>query len=318
MHFSPHEITFDSSQSAAERWADIMRNTHGLTCSFDTRQSLDSSVKSWKLGDVGVSLANLAVQTLSPVGEEIPSWQGDWLFVKLVTEGHVHVRWREQGQRFDSGSIFVIDPAYPFVEIFPERAEMTVLRIPKATLRDRGVHFSAVGPLACDTLSPDIRATSELIKCIASQSTTPSQIAQNIMGEHLLELVQVAVIDPAARSRRRSSEALTYQARRYIDDHLGDADLDIARIAGAVHVSAQHLQRLFRARGTSLMRYVWQARLERAAHLLRVNGSRGCSIQEIAWQCGFTTAAHFSRLFRRRYGESPSDYRYSSTQNQCE
>ncbi|MFM0075955.1 AraC family transcriptional regulator [Paraburkholderia sediminicola] len=295
-----------------------MRNTHGLTCSFDTRQSLDSSVKSWKLGDVGVSLANLAVQTLSPVGEEMSSWQGDWLFVKLVTAGHVHVRWREQVQRFDTGSIFVIDPAYPFVEIFPERAEMTVLRIPKATLRDRGVHFSAVGPLAGDTLSPDIRAARELIKCITGQSTTPSQIAQNIMGEHLLELVQVAVIDPAARSKRRSSEALTYQARRYIDDHLGDADLDIARIAGAVHVSAQHLQRLFRASGTSLMRYVWQARLERAAHLLRANGSRGCSIQEIAWQCGFTTAAHFSRLFRRRYGESPSDYRYSSTQSQCE
>jgi AraC-like DNA-binding protein len=315
MHFSRHEITFDSSQSAAERWVDIMRNTHGLTCAFDTRQSLDSTVKSWKLGDVGVSLANLAVQTLSPVGQEMSSWQGDWLFVKLVTAGHVHVRWRDQVRRFDTGSIFVIDPAYPFVEVFPERARMTVLRIPKATLRDRGVHFSATGPLAGDALSPDIRATSELIQCIANQSTAPSQLAQNIMGEQLLELVQVAVLDPAAHSKRRSSEALTYQARRYIDEHLGDADLDIARIAAAVHVSAQHLQRLFRVSGVSLMRYVWSARLERAAHLLRVSSPRGSSVQEIAWQCGFTTAAHFSRLFRQRYGESPSDYRHSRTQS---
>lgn len=311
MYFDTHEITFDSSLRAGERWFDILHDNHGLTCSFDAQRSLESSIRSWTLGVVGVSLANLAVQSLSPVGEESASWQGDWLFVKLVTAGHVHVRWGEHMQRFDTGSIFVIDPAYPFVEVFPERAKMTVLRIPKATLRERGVHFSATGPTAGDSQSADIRATSELIQCIASQSVRPGLAAQNIMGQQLVELVQIAVIDPAARSKRRSSEALTYQARRYIQNHLGDADLDIAAIANAVHVSPQHLQRLFRANGISLMRYVWQARLERAAQLLRANGPRDCSIQEIAWQCGFSTAAHFSRLFRQRYGASPSDFRHA-------
>jgi AraC-like DNA-binding protein len=137
-------------------------------------------------------------------------------------------------------------------------------------------------------------------------------MAQKIMGAQLLELVQFAVIDPAARNKRRSSGALIYQAKRYMESHLGDAHLDIAAIAGAVHVSAQYLQRLFREDGTSPMRYLWQARLERAALLLRANASPNASIQEISWQCGFATAAHFSRLFRQRYGQSPSDFRYST------
>ena len=94
MHFDTHEITFDTGLSAGERWSHIMLNSHGLRCAFDPRQSIDSTVRSWRLGEVGVSLADLATQTLSPVGEELPSWQGGWLFVKLVTQGHVHVQSR--------------------------------------------------------------------------------------------------------------------------------------------------------------------------------------------------------------------------------
>ncbi|BCZ81580.1 hypothetical protein PTKU64_52550 [Paraburkholderia terrae] len=310
MHFDTHEITFDTGLSAGERWSHIMLNSHGLQCAFDPRQSIDSTVKSWTLGAVGVSLADLATQTLSPVGEELPSWQGGWLFVKLVTEGHVHVKSRGLVERFDAGSMFIIDPVYPFVEVFPERARMTVLRVPKARLRERGVHRSSAGPLVGDALSPDVRATCDLIQCIARQATAPSVIAQNMMGEQLLELIEFAMIDPGARSKRRCPEALIHQAKRYIESHLGEAGLDVAAIASGVHVSSQHLQRLFRVKGMSLMRYLWQARLERAALLLRTRGAHDSSIQEVAWQCGFTTAAHFSRLFKRQYGVSPSDFRF--------
>ncbi|MEM5344191.1 helix-turn-helix domain-containing protein [Paraburkholderia azotifigens] len=117
------------------------------------------------------------------------------------------------------------------------------------------------------------------------------------------------MIDPGARSTRRCPEALIHQAKRYIESHLGDTALDVAGIAAGVHVSPQHLQRLFRTKGISLMRYVWQARLERARLLLRALEPRNSSIQEIGWQCGFTTAAHFSRLFKQQYGVSPSDFR---------
>lgn len=311
MHFDTHEITFDTGLSAGERWSHIMLNSHGLRCAFDPRQSLDSSVRSWRLGEVGVSLADLAMQTLSPVGEELPSWQGGWLFVKLVTAGHVHVRWRDGMQRFDAGSMFIIDPVYPFAEVFPERAQLTVLRVPKERLRERGVQRPGAALLVGDARSPDVRATCDLIQCITQQSTAPSAIAQHMMGDQLLELIQFSMIEPGAQSRRRCPEALIHQAKRYIDSHLGEAGLDVAAIASGVHVSPQHLQRLFRVKGTSLMRYVWQARLERAALLLQTGGAHDHAIQDIAWQCGFATAAHFSRLFRRQYGMSPSDFRYA-------
>jgi AraC-like DNA-binding protein len=289
-----------------------MLNVHGLRCDFDARAPVLSRVQGWKLGEVGFSLADLAVLSLSPVGTERASWQGDWLFVKLVTAGHVHVRSQDTVRRFDAGSLFVIDPAWPFTEVFDERARLTVLRIPKAALRERGVQYSKRAPLTVDMRCADARATRDIIQCMAAQTVAPSRHTQTMMGEQLIELIQHAVLDPDGRAARRSSDALIWQAKRFIDQRIGDSGLDTAAIAAAVHVSTQHLQRVFRAQGGTPMRYVWQARLARAAHLLRSDPA-GASIQEIAWQCGFATAAHFSRLFKQQYGEPPSDFRHSGS-----
>ncbi|WP_321903105.1 AraC family transcriptional regulator [Paraburkholderia tropica] len=313
MNFEKHEMTLDGDPHASEIWSDVMLNVHGLHCEFDARRPAMSRVRGWRLGAVGFSLADLAVLTLTPVGTERASWQGDWLFVKLVTAGHVHVRSRDAIRRFDAGSLFVIDPAWPFTEIFDERARLTVLRIPKAALRERGVQYSKPAPLTVDARCADIQATRDIIQCMAAQTVAPSRHTQTMMGEQLIELIQHAVLDPDARAARRSSDALIWQAKRFIEQHIGDTGLDTAAIAGAVHVSPQHLQRVFRAQGGTPMRYVWQARLARAAHLLRSDPAAGVSIQEIAWQCGFATAAHFSRLFKQQYGEPPSDFRHSGS-----
>jgi hypothetical protein len=147
MQFQTHEMNFDAQPDAGDRWRDMMRRLHGLTCTFDERKSVNSRVEGWMLGSVGVAQASLAAQTLSPVGEELASWQGEWLFVKLVTDGHVDLRLRWDAQRFGPGS--VVDPIFPFVESFPEHASVTVLRIPKASLLHGGVQHPRNGILVC-------------------------------------------------------------------------------------------------------------------------------------------------------------------------
>jgi AraC-like DNA-binding protein len=73
----------------------------------------------------------------------------------------------------------------------------------------------------------------------------------------------------------------------------------------AVCVSDAHLNRLFRAEGESLMRYVWNCRLALAADMLKRNRKSRVEIREIAYRCGFSTPAHFSRAFKERYGVTP-------------
>jgi transcriptional regulator GlxA family with amidase domain len=81
----------------------------------------------------------------------------------------------------------------------------------------------------------------------------------------------------------------------------------MAEVADAVHVSASHLRREFRARmGTSLGRFMAQARLNHAFSLLH---STTLPIGRIAELCGFDSIYAFSRAFHREKGCTPSSIR---------
>jgi AraC-like DNA-binding protein len=308
MFIDSHEITFSAAANSDPNWQDIMLTGHGMHCRFDPQRPAHSTVRGWSLGSVEMVRADLAVRELMPPAKGHPAWQGEWMYIKLVTAGYVDVEQFGQTRRFRAGSIFVLDPARPFVESFPARAQMIVLRIRKATLRERGLSQAVDGLVVPDMGAADMRATRDLIHCIARQFDAPSRSIRERMGEQVLELID-AILASTGTAARRSAQALVSAAKRYIRGHLGDHDLDASAIAASVNVSVKHLHRLFQPHGTSLMRYVWQARLEHAARLLHASGPGRISMQEIAWQCGFSTAAHFSRAFRSRYGLSPAAFR---------
>ncbi|MET0848437.1 MAG: AraC family transcriptional regulator [Pseudomonas sp.] len=304
--FDAHDMDFDLGPDAAANWSDVMLEHHGLYCRFDESRSGNSTSQSWTLGNIGLTQADLASIVLAPVGEERSSWQGDWLYLKLMTGGHVDIEQAGNQFRFKTGSMFFIDPGRSFTESFTERGQMTVLRIPKSVLRDRGLRHSLSGLVVADMNSADMRATRELIHCIAQQQVAPSPMIRDLMGRQLFDLIDAMLGCPGDKATSRSSEAVLLRAKRYIYTCLGDTQLDSTAIAAAAHVSVKHLQRLFRNHGTTVMRHVWSVRLQHAQRLLDSPQTLRPSVQDVAWQCGFTTAAHFSRAYRAQFGVYPS------------
>ena len=74
-------------------------------------------------------------------------------------------------------------------------------------------------------------------------------------------------------------------------------------------VSRSYLHRAFRAAfGCAPGAYLTDYRLDRASQLLRHST---LSVGAVAASVGFSDPFYFSRLFRRRMGLSPSDYRLS-------
>ncbi|WP_244652721.1 hypothetical protein [Pseudomonas sp. CFBP 8758] len=112
--FAAHDMDFDLGPDAAANWSDVMLEHHGLYCRFDDSRVQASTSKSWMLGHIGLTQADLACVVLAPVGEERSSWQGDWLYLKLMTQGHVDIEEAGQQHRFDAGSMFFIDPERSF------------------------------------------------------------------------------------------------------------------------------------------------------------------------------------------------------------
>jgi AraC-like DNA-binding protein len=81
----------------------------------------------------------------------------------------------------------------------------------------------------------------------------------------------------------------------------------LRQAARAVGVSANHLNVLLRQQtGLTFRQLVIQRRIEAAKTLLRL-GDDSCT--EISFACGFSDSNYFARLFRRKTGLSPTEFR---------
>jgi AraC-like DNA-binding protein len=80
--------------------------------------------------------------------------------------------------------------------------------------------------------------------------------------------------------------------------------LDLAAMAALVHVSPQHLAKVFRSvLQVTPTAYLKALRLSKARSLIALTDE---PLTAIAYRCGFSDPAHFSRAFSQRYGESPT------------
>jgi AraC family transcriptional regulator of arabinose operon len=130
-------------------------------------------------------------------------------------------------------------------------------------------------------------------------------------GELAAALSAAALWRYAADASR--PEGLIERAQAFIADNLADPDLDLTRIARAVHVTPAHLVRRFRAEaGVTPMAHVWERRVAAGIDLLC---DTGLPVGTIAARTGFKSVQHFSRRVRAAAGKPPARVRreaYSS------
>lgn len=90
----------------------------------------------------------------------------------------------------------------------------------------------------------------------------------------------------------------------YFEDHYSEK-ISLDQIAENMYLSPFYISKIFKSEtGDTPIRHLINIRLEKAHELLE-NGWGG-SIQEVAASVGYDDAYHFSKLFKKRYGVSPS------------
>lgn len=109
----------------------------------------------------------------------------------------------------------------------------------------------------------------------------------------------------SGRTVRRISEA-----KALIEAQLNNPELTVEALALTMGVSSRYLRGLFY--GTEkISHYILRRRLEESASQLANALHQNISITSIAFQCGFNSTAHFSRAFKKKYQQTPREYRRS-------
>ena len=281
---------------------------HGWKCCLDGSHFGPSAMNIARAGQALVSNVKAAWFAVSP-GSPHPSaaWDEERLIVQVVNSGALFVGQRGQTTRFGPGDVAVLDPQRTFTESFCETTHMSVLSIPKSSLRDRGLRDSLPMFLRPNPALADVNAVRGLVLQLASLSGKASETILSRLGEQCIDLMDVLIDRCDDPTLRPLSAANVVLVKQLIARRIGDPDLNAERIAAELHVSRSSLDRAMRANRLSVMSYVWSLRLERAARRLLVDTSHG-AIKKIIFQCGFSNHAHFSRAFKARYGMTPREY----------
>lgn len=115
----------------------------------------------------------------------------------------------------------------------------------------------------------------------------------------------LAILQQMEGQTERQTLDTIAKMKNYIDSNY-HLPLTVEKLAQDMHVSRSYLSTVFkRYVGCSPHQYLMDTRLKHAAELLVVER---CSVSMAAAQCGYMDIYNFSRMFKKKYGISPSAY----------
>jgi len=167
----------------------------------------------------------------------------------------------------------------------------------------RAMHGLVLDPQASALLAQHLTQLPSLLPKLRAEDGP--RVARTVLDLLALAVSISGRVTPPDPNTRRSIASI--RARDEIERKLGSPGLNVDHLCRALGISRTSLQRLFEEEG-GVGTYIRGRRLEAARRALD-EPRNGETIGDIADRLGFSDAAHFSRLFRARFGRTPTDYR---------
>ncbi len=125
-------------------------------------------------------------------------------------------------------------------------------------------------------------------------------------GEALCAIVDAHIQALLESTPQQEGTLLITNIRNYIEEGLC-GDISVRHIASVFSYNESYIGRLFKQHtGMAIREYVNTRRLERARERLWAGNE---SVTDVAAGCGFNNVTYFNRLFKARYGVTPTAYR---------
>jgi AraC-like DNA-binding protein len=300
-----------------DAWRSIVCDLLGpLDLRIDPDAPLRGEIEFGKLGAVGVG----RIQTSTPHSVHRTSGlirrdNPEHYRVVLTLEGSPRLSQDGRFTQLSRGEFAIYDFTRPYELAYDSAVRLAVFSFPRDQL---ALPIDAVAELAALPIGGESGAAAlavPLLRRVATDHETYRPGSAARLSTVVTDLVGAAVAERLDQARSLPDDArqrtLLLQVHAFIEQRLGDLDLDPAAIAAAHHISVRYLHRLFESESTTVAAWIRQRRLERCRADLIAGG--GESVSVIGGRWGLPDSAHFSRLFRRAYGMPPAEYRRSHT-----
>ncbi len=230
----------------------------------------------------------------------------------IVATGPIQCSHAGEERIYDIGWAHLADQGRPYRGFGPRGGSVRNITVPAAALKTLVAHPKDLAGHPVHP-GPALRLLDGYLRSLTSLEEPPSPELAPIIGVHLLDLVAATLgpTDEAAEivaqrgvKAARQRAILAEVARRF-----SDPDFDLDNVTGTLGLSRRYVQQLLEETGKSFTEHLAERRLERSFAMLTDRRCLHLAIIDIAFAVGFGDVSHFNRMFRRRFGETPSGVR---------
>jgi AraC-like DNA-binding protein len=237
------------------------------------------------------------------------------LVFDVLLNGHYSLRQNGRTSLVNHGDGMLIHTQMPFLAISPVAIASRSVVLPEMMLKACVGNIDRLAGKALSAEMGELRLLAAYLRSMDPFGGSGDHALKAMVGRHAAELVLAAVarslrLDDPTEGRGVKAARLA-EVKRLIEKDLGQPTLNAVRVARQIGVTERYVQKLIEETGTTFSGYVMEKRLQKAREILAEDRFPQLSVREIGWSLGFSEASHFTRVFRQRFGETPTSVRGS-------
>jgi AraC family transcriptional activator of tynA and feaB len=234
----------------------------------------------------------------------------DAYFAVILLSGKYMLEQNGREVFLSPGDITIYDATRPHRIVCPESFAKLIVSIPRPLLKNRAGGIEDCLALRIPGNEGMGSVTADFVRSSASHASELPSREFSALSEHCIDLLTLTLgpVRPAVNASRNRI-ILINRIKNFVEQNLGDPDMNTAMVARGVGLSSRYINDIFNDHETSLMRYIWKRRLENCRKDLLSQTPAGHRISDTAFRWGFNDLSHFSRTFKQSFALSPRDYR---------
>jgi AraC-like DNA-binding protein len=267
-------------------------------------------IRETHFGEIVMTDILVSEQRITRRAHHISSLDKDCYYLQLIHHGNANI--------LQKGAVHSTNPARAGIFCATEEYELHCigdvrsyyLELPREAFAQRFPREKVPLSAVINSTQGLGRIATEFCGMLATEGTRLDTDVRSGLGNQLMDILALTLLsadDQGAAAEGAVQKARLRSVQNWIEQHLGEHDLSLERIAFANNISLRYLHTLFRHCEMSASEWLWHRRLQHCYDLIARGDSR--SITAIAFDLGFSSSAHFSTMFRRKYGLRPRDLR---------
>lgn len=252
-------------------------------------------------------------QTLERTSKNLASFDQEYFTFSRPMAGPLFFEQNGSDVTVEPGSLVLLNQTSPYKATTNTCYHAFSISIPKKLLLQRSPHIGAFYKIETALVSPRGQLLANFAKHLSDGIDGWSDSEMMALREQLLDLIILLMVndknDPVPGEESSIKAAHRERAITYIKYNHCNPQLNPKLIADACGISVGYLHKVFHAVGLRVEYFLFSQRLETCKNLLLSPLHMNQSMQQIAYKSGFNHPSHFSRLFKEKYGLSPSEFR---------